>query len=239
MRRAAIFDDPQASRGDLVFDPVVEKDDAVRDIFLETLARQRAVAALAGDHGSEPAIFQPTEQASQLGAQHSRILQSGEERLDRIEHDALGTDRVDGEAEPNKQPFEVVLAAFLNLAALDADVIDGELTFGDQRIEFVAERGDVADQVLSAFLEAHEDAGFAVLNGAVDEERGREQGFAAAGRAAHQSRAPSRQTTVGDVVEADDASGRLGDAVRCGRPGLQGKPVFAKPGANTPGLRWM
>ena len=39
----------------------------------------------------------------------------------------LAPDRVDGVAQADEQPFEVVLAGLLDLAALDVDVVDGEL----------------------------------------------------------------------------------------------------------------
>ena len=47
------------------------------------------------------------------------LLKPGEQRLDGVEHHPLGADRVDGVAEPDEQPFEVVLAGLLDLAALD------------------------------------------------------------------------------------------------------------------------
>jgi hypothetical protein len=47
--------------GQLIFDAIIEKDDAVSDVFLKTMARQRAVAPLAGDDGSYTFIFQPAE----------------------------------------------------------------------------------------------------------------------------------------------------------------------------------
>ena len=55
------------------------------------------------------------------------VRQAGKERLDRVEHDALGADRSDRVVEPDEEPFEVVLARFLDLAAFDVDVVDGQL----------------------------------------------------------------------------------------------------------------
>ena len=40
--RAAVLDDPQPPRGDLLGDAVVEEDDAVGDVLLQAVARQRA-----------------------------------------------------------------------------------------------------------------------------------------------------------------------------------------------------
>ena len=47
------------------------------------------------------------------------VGQPAEQRLDRVEHDALGADRVDRVAQADEQPFEIVLAGLLDLAALD------------------------------------------------------------------------------------------------------------------------
>ena len=78
-------------------------------------------------------ILEPAEQPAQFGAQDRVVGQAGKQRFDRVEHDPLGADRVDGVAEANEQPLEVILAGFLDLAALDADVIDGELVSATSR----------------------------------------------------------------------------------------------------------
>ena len=95
VRRAAVLHDAQPARGDLVVDPVVEQDHAVGDVLLEALARELALAALAGDDGGDAAVLEPAEQPAQLGAQDRRVREAGEQRLDRVEHDALRADRVD------------------------------------------------------------------------------------------------------------------------------------------------
>ncbi len=72
VRRAAVLDDAQPARRDLLVDAVVEQDHAVGDVFLQALAGQRAgSAALAGDDGGDALVLQPAEQAPQLGAQHA------------------------------------------------------------------------------------------------------------------------------------------------------------------------
>ena len=45
----------------------------------------------------------------------------------RVQHHALGADLVDHRVEADEQPFQVVLAGLLDLAALDVDVIDRHL----------------------------------------------------------------------------------------------------------------
>ena len=46
---AAVLHDPQPAGGDLLGHPVVEEDDAVGDVLLQALARERSLAPLAGD----------------------------------------------------------------------------------------------------------------------------------------------------------------------------------------------
>ena len=55
------------------------------------------------------------------------FVQPAEQRLDRVEHDPLGADRIDRVAEPDEQPFEIVFAGLLDLAAVDLDVVDRRL----------------------------------------------------------------------------------------------------------------
>ncbi len=95
---------------------VVEQDDAVGDVLLEPLARELALAALAGDDRGDALVLQPAKQAAQLRAQERLVGEAAEEGLERVEHHALGADRVDGKPEPQEQALEVVLAGFLDLA---------------------------------------------------------------------------------------------------------------------------
>ena len=115
--RAAVLDDAQAPRGDLLGHAVVEQDHAVGDVLLQPLAGERAVAALAGDDRGDALVLEPAEQPPQLRAQDRLVGEAAEERLDGVEHDALGADRVDGVAQADEQAFEVVLAGLLDLAA--------------------------------------------------------------------------------------------------------------------------
>ena len=82
----------------------------------------------------------------------------------RVQHDALGADRVDGVAEPDEQAFEVVLAGLLDLAALDVDVVDAsELPSAISSSRSKPSERDVCGEFLGALLERHEDAGLAEL----------------------------------------------------------------------------
>ena len=89
------------------------------------------------------AVAQPAEQAPQLGAQDAGVLEAAKQGFDGVEHHALGADLLDGVFEPHEQALEIVFAGFLDLAAIDVDVVDDELLLRDQRVEVVAERAHV------------------------------------------------------------------------------------------------
>ena len=198
---AAVLDDAQPAGRELLGDAVVEQDDAVGDVLLEPVAGERAVAALAGDDRRDPLVLEPAEQPAQLRAQDGVVGQAAEERLDGVEHDALGPERVDGVAQADEEAFEVVLAGLLDLAALDVDVVHQQLVLLGQLVQVEAEGADVLGQLLGGLLEGHEDAGLAELGRAADEELHREQRLAAAGAAADERGAAARQPAAGDLVE--------------------------------------
>jgi hypothetical protein len=219
---AAVLDDAQPARRDLVHDAVVEQDHAIGHVLLEAVAGQRGLAALAGDDRRDAAILQPAQQAPQLGAQHGVVGQAGEQRLDGVEHHALRADAVDRVAQADEQAFEVVLAGLLDLVALDVDVVDRDFLLRLQLVEVDAQRTQVLGQFLAALLEHHEHARLAVLQRAVHEEFGRHHRLARAGGAA-QERGPSAwQATRGDLVQALDAGGGLGQGRRLGGSSLRG-----------------
>ena len=56
VRGAAIFDDADPAGRHLIDHAMIERDDAIRDVFLQAIASQRAVAALAG-HDDRDAFF--------------------------------------------------------------------------------------------------------------------------------------------------------------------------------------
>jgi len=195
-------------------DAVVEQDHRIRDVLLEPLLGQLALAALAGDDGRDALVFQPPEEPPQLRPQDAVVLEAGKERLDGIEDDAFGAHRPDRVIEPDKQPFEVVFAGLLDFAALHAHVIDRQLLRTDQLRKIEPEGSDVAGDFLGVLLEGHEDAGLAEVEHAVDEKREAEQRLAGARPPADESRPSSRQPAEGNLVEAADAGRALWQGVR-------------------------
>ena len=157
-----------------------------------------------------PLVLQPAKQAAQLGAQDGGVGQPGEERLDGVEHHALGADAVDRVPQPDEQPFQVVLARLLDLAALDVDEVEHQFLLRDQRLEIMPERGEVRRQLLGVLLEGHEDARLAELHRAAHEEFHGQQRLAAAGAAAQERRPPLGQAAAGEFIQSLDAGGRFG-----------------------------
>ena len=217
VRGPAVLDHPQPPRGDPRLGAVVEQDHAVGDVFLQSVPRQAAVAALGGDDRGDALLLQPAEQPPQLGTQDGEVLQPGEQRLQRVEHDPLGAHGLDRVAEPDEKSLQVVVAGLLDLAALDADMVDGDEAGGDQAGQVVAERGDVLRKVLAALLEAHEHARLVEPQPAVQQERHGEQRFAAPGLAADQRRPSGGQPAQGDLVETGNPGRCFGHARDGGR----------------------
>jgi len=133
------------------------------------------------------------------------ILKSGEQVLNRVEHDALGADLIDGILKANEESFEVVGAGFLNLGGLDLDVIHHDLFASGEGFEIETERCDVFRHLVAGFLEGHEDAGFVEFRGATDEEFHREHSLAAAWTATDDGGASLGESAVGDLIKASDA----------------------------------
>ena len=162
--RAAIFDDAQTPRRKLIVDAVVEQDHAVGDVFLQAITRQRAFAALSGDDRRDALRLEPLEQPAQFGAQQLFVFQAAEQRLDGVDNDTFGADRVDGKAEPDEKTFEIIFAGLRDLGALDLDMVDGELLLGDQLLDVVVERANVLDEVFGLLFEGEEYAGLVVFD---------------------------------------------------------------------------
>ena len=213
VRRPSVLDDAQPPRRDLIDDPIVECDHAVRDVLLEPVTRHRPFAALAGDQRGHPSIFQPAKQAPELGTEQRFVFEAGEQRFEGVDDDALGSDRVDREREPYEQTLEVVLAGLLDLAALDAYEIDRQEFLRDEVGEIEPERADVTDELALRLLERDEHAGLALL-GAVDQELECEERLAAPGSAADEARAAARESAPCDLIEAVDSGRCLGDRSR-------------------------
>ena len=171
------------------------------------MAGQGSVAPLAGDDGGDALFLEPAEQAAKFRADDVGVGQGGEQRLDGVQHHALGADLVDGGGEADEQTVQVVFAGLHDLAAIDLHLVDHELLVGGQRGQIVAERGDVLGQIGGAFLEAHEGAVLAVLLDAADQELHADQRLAGTGATADQRGAPAREAAAGDDIQAVDAGG--------------------------------
>src|SRR4030095_10770309 len=198
---AAVLDDAQPACRELFGDAVVQHNDTVRDVLLQTVAGKHAVAALAGNDRRDLFVLEPAEQAPQLRAEHRSVVQAAKEGLDRVQHNTLGTDRINGVAQADEEPFEIVLAGLLDLAGLDIDVIDQEFVLADQLLQVDAEGADVPGQVTGRLLKGHEDTVLTELGHAANEELRREQSLSATRAAAHERGAAARQAAAGDFLQ--------------------------------------
>ncbi len=173
------------------------------------------VALLAGDDGRETALLEPAEQSPQLRAQNAFILEPEEERFGCVEQHPPGADLFHRVVETNEEAFEVVFAGFLDLGAIDDDVVDDHLAGVDERIQIESERRDILGEFLGVFLKAHQNAGLVVTHGAVDQKADPEERLPGAWTATHERRPPRRQSTEGDFVQTGDSGWRLTHVIPC------------------------
>ena len=75
----------------------------------------------------------------------------------------------------HEQALEIVFTRFLDLTAVDVDVVDDEPLLRHERVEVVAERAHVLREFLGVFLERHEYPGLRELLGAVHEKADSQQ----------------------------------------------------------------
>ena len=137
------------------------------------------------------------------------IRQSGEQRLERIEHDALGADRVDRVLEPDEQSFQIVFAGLLDLAALDVDVSRATIFFCAASLSRSkpSER-TFCGQLLGVLLEHHEHARLAEAIAPRTRNSAASMVFPQPA-APHTSVGRPGQAAAGDLIEALDARARL------------------------------
>ena len=109
------------------------------------------------------------------------------------------------------RPVEVPGPGLLQVAGGDLHVVHHQQLVVLQLLEVEAQGGHVLHQLVDRLLEGDEDAGLVELRDAAHQELHRQQGLAAAGRPADQRRAAEGQPALGDLVEAADAGGRLGE----------------------------
>ena len=206
---AAVFHNAQAAGGNLVDHAVVEQNHAVRHVFFQALAGKGAVAPLGRNDGGHALVLQPAKQPADFGAQHGLVRKARKQRLDGVEHHALGADGVDGVAQADEQAFEVVFAGFFNLGAVDVHVVEAQHLAGLQVLQVEAQRSHVGGQLLAGFLEGHEHARLVVLLNAAHQKLNAHQGFAAARAAANQRGAAQRQAAFGNFIEPFNTRWRL------------------------------
>src|SRR5436189_3705556 len=129
------------------------------------------------------------------------IGQAGKQRLQRIEHDALCLDGIDGVAEPDEEAFEVVFTGLLDLASLDMNMIEINEFFRYQVVKVKAERADILLQFFLVFLEHHENAGLAKFQSSANDKFGAEHRLSRTGAAADKRRPSDRKAAEGYLVQ--------------------------------------
>ena len=124
--RTPVLDDAQATRGNLMIDSVVEENDAVGDVFLQTEAGEGLFALFAGDDGGDALVFQEAEQAAQLRAQDVLIGEPGKQHLNGVQRHAFRAYRINGVVKAENQPLQIVFAGLFNLTRFDMHIVDGK-----------------------------------------------------------------------------------------------------------------
>ena len=135
------------------------------------------------------------------------VAETGEDGFERVDGDPLCPDLVDHRAEPDEEPFEIVLAGLFDLGAFDRDMVEDQFLLLDKLVEIEPHRLEVLLQVVDLLLERDEDTGLVVLGDPPGDELHRKEGLPAP-RAAADERGPAfRQAPTGYVVEAFNPGG--------------------------------
>jgi hypothetical protein len=208
--RAPVFDNAQAPSGNLVGHAVIKQNHAIGNILFQPMPRKSAFAALSGDNRRYAPVLKPAKQPPQFRAQNALILQSRKQILDRVEHHAGRPDGVDRRAQPYEQPFQIVIAGFINFAALDAYEIDDQLLFSLQYFQIKSERANILRKLGGRFLKRHEDARLAIFHGSANQKFGGQQGLTRSGTAANKCRTPPRKPAASNLIQTLNAGGRFG-----------------------------
>ena len=127
VRRSPVFHDAHAPREDGFRHPVIEQDDAVGNVFFQAVAGQVPSPRSAVMTAVRLSVLQPPEHAPEFAAQNRFVGEAREQRFHAVEHHPLRADGIDGQGQPDEQSFQVVFAGLLDQAALDEDVVDGQL----------------------------------------------------------------------------------------------------------------
>ena len=157
-----------------------------------------------------PLSFSQRKSRRNSAAQDAVIRQAGKQRLDGIQHHAFGADGFDGVAQAQEQPFEIVFAGLLDLAAFDVDVIEGQLACASRAGRSKPSEATFCASSSGRLLKGDKDARLVVVHRAAHEELHRQQRFAAPRPAADQRRPAGRQAAVGNIIQSRDAGRALG-----------------------------
>ena len=139
----AVLDNPKPPCGDLLPNPEVKEDDAIGHVFFQAVARQKVLTSFPRDDCCDTLFLQPAEEPPQFGAEDVLVGKGSEEGLHSVQDHPFGANRINGVAQTDEEPLQVVFAGVLDLAPLDVDIVDGELLFGLELRKVEAEGGDV------------------------------------------------------------------------------------------------
>src|ERR1700742_3469603 len=103
MSRPTIFYDAQPPRNNLVLDSIVQKDDAIGNVFFDTEPGQLAAPSFGRDDCGDALVFEPAEQPTKFCAEDSRVCQTREQCFDRVQNDPLRSNRIDCMPESDEQ----------------------------------------------------------------------------------------------------------------------------------------
>ena len=88
----------------------------------------------------------------------------------RVQHDALRSDRLTASADADEEAVEVVFPGFLDLGSRDEHVVEEQFFSATSVVRSNPSDAALTVRSRNRFLERHEDAGFAVLSGAPNQE---------------------------------------------------------------------
>ena len=187
---AAVLDDPQAARGDLVLDPVIQADDAVADEFLQAVPGQLVrLGLLAGDDGGDALVLQPAEEPPQLGPQDPLVGQAAENRDSMVSRTTRFAP-ISSIIEPSRTKRPSRSYSPVSSISLRSTRTKSRASFlrRTRPGHVEPEASDVGGQLRFRLLEGHEDPGLAEVPGSADDELHGHERLAAPGAAADQRR---------------------------------------------------
>ena len=218
VRRAAELQHLDRAAAALVLEEVAQDHDVVGHELLDAELADGPVVlgALRRDDDGGAGALERARDVVQLGADQTAVGEAHEQRVERVDGDALGADALDGVLDAREESAEVEFAD-------DGDLLTRLLRHVDERpLPFLLPLGDVpaeaahvAPEVLGLVLEGDEDARLA-LGDAGGEEVGGEHRLRAAGGSGDERGALGGEPAVGHEVESRDSGGDLLDRGRRG-----------------------